>query len=637
MEGAWRPGSQNSTGKEDTSVETRRLFLAMLLSLVVVIGWQYLVEPPQPPREGGVEGLEAGPSPAREGGEEERGQGRQEGRSEPGAAAGDEGEVGEAAEGAREEGRPPVSGEAEEEIVLETGRVRARFSNLGAQLLSFELKEHRAADGDPVDLVRARKHGPYPFGLTVGDGGEHPLNRVLFSTEAIEDGRGVRFVYSGPEGWAEKIFRLEGAPGAEIRDLLGVSVSVGEGEDWGVVLGPGLRNTTIEEREGDYFERRRGIYNLGGEIERLPAEDTEEVTSVPGTNLVWAGLDDNYFLTVLLFNPREQGIREVVFQPVLLVPGGVGQPVGFEPLPPEDLRTEEEQGWPRELLMVVRARGGRLEATSYWGSKQLERLSELAVPGTGGEVSASLDHTIELGIFRILAVPLLWGLHWIYENLVSNYGWAIVLMTLLLKLLLLPLTHRSYASMRKMQELQPKMEALRAKYRPKLKDKQGRPNMEAQRKMNEEMMALFKEEGVNPAGGCLPMLLQMPFFFAFYYILREAVELRNASWLWVADLSTAEPTTIHWLPLVMAVTQFLQQRMTPMAGDQMQRKLFQLLPFFFLVLFWGMPSGLVLYWLTNNVLTIAQQSTYNHLRKRNDSTADTKSTKKDGGKKSQRK
>jgi YidC/Oxa1 family membrane protein insertase len=169
--------------------------------------------------------------------------------------------------------------------------------------------------------------------------------------------------------------------------------------------------------------------------------------------------------------------------------------------------------------------------------------------------------------------------------------------------------------MKKMQALNPKMQAIREKYRPKLRDKQGKPNMEMQRKMNEEVMALYRSEGVNPAGGCLPLLLQMPILFAFYRMLTIAAELRGAPWLgWVQDLSVQDPYYV--LPIVMGATQFLQVKLGPQAPDPMQRRLFLFMPVFMTFFFLGFPSGLVLYWLTNNVLTIVQQSVYNHLRKR---------------------
>jgi YidC/Oxa1 family membrane protein insertase len=169
--------------------------------------------------------------------------------------------------------------------------------------------------------------------------------------------------------------------------------------------------------------------------------------------------------------------------------------------------------------------------------------------------------------------------------------------------------------MQKMQALNPKIQAIRDRYRTKLRDKQGRPNLEMQRKMNEEVMAIYKQAGVNPASGCFPLLLQMPILFAFYQLLSTAVELRKAPWiLWIKDLSVHDPYYV--LPIVMGLTQFLQVRMGPQAGDPLQRRMFQLMPIVMTFLFLGFPSGLVLYWLTNNVLTILQLQVYNRLRER---------------------
>jgi YidC/Oxa1 family membrane protein insertase len=169
--------------------------------------------------------------------------------------------------------------------------------------------------------------------------------------------------------------------------------------------------------------------------------------------------------------------------------------------------------------------------------------------------------------------------------------------------------------MQKMQKLQPKVEAIKAKYRGKQRDQKGRPNLESQRKMNEEMQELFKEEGVNPAGGCLPLLLQMPVFVAFFSLLRNSVELWNAPWIgWIHDLSAHDPWYV--LPIVTGIAQFVQQRMTPATtANPSQRVLLTTMPIWFTVISFGFASGLVLYWFTNNLLTIVQQWTYQRLKR----------------------
>lgn len=576
-------------------METRRLFLAIALSLAVILVWQYFFAPPPPtaPPPGAGEQVEAptGDSPDRSA------------TGDPGdrSATGDEALLPEATS---DEPVERISAEREDRVVLETPRFRAELTNRGAQIVSFQLKEHTAQDTDqPVDLVRFREEGPWPLGLVAADGTPHPLNDVLFvAEESSGDGAGpsVTFRYSGPEGRAEK--RLRFRPDG----LIDLEVRLPGRDEWSLLLGPGVRNPTLEELENQY-EQRTAVYAVGDDVERLEPTDEEGPVMIPGTNLRWVGLDDTYFLAALLFDPTRQDVRQVTAVPLLAVPGETTtDAVGFRPLPPEATRTSEENDLPRSLELLIAPQDDELVAQAYWGAKKYDRLRSL--PG-------GLEETVDLGFFRIIAAPLLVALHWIYENVVQNYGWAIVLLTLVIKMILLPLTIKSYVSMRKMQEIQPKMKAIQGKYKPKLKDKQGRPKVEMQRKMQEEMMALYKEHGVNPASGCLPMLVQLPVLYGFYKLLLSSVELRHAPWmLWIQDLSARDPYFV--LPIAMAASQFLQQRMTPMSGDPMQRRIFQLMPLFLLIIFWQLPAGLVLYWLTNNVLTIIQQGFYLQWKKR---------------------
>jgi YidC/Oxa1 family membrane protein insertase len=240
----------------------------------------------------------------------------------------------------------------------------------------------------------------------------------------------------------------------------------------------------------------------------------------------------------------------------------------------------------------------------YFGPKEYERLKALPY---------GLARTVDFGMFGFLARPLLVALHWTHDRLVANYGWAIILLTFAIRILLFPLNHKSIVSMEKMQRVQPKAQAIQQKWRPKLRDKQGRPDREAQAKMNQEIMALYQAEGINPAAGCLPLLLQMPVLFAFYSLLGSAFELRGAPWFgWIQDLSIKDPYYV--LPLVMGATMVIQQRLTPTAADPVQRWMMTAMPVVFTVFFLGFPSGLVLYWLTNNVLAIAQQIGYKKFR-----------------------
>ncbi|HEX3531449.1 MAG TPA: membrane protein insertase YidC [Thermoanaerobaculia bacterium] len=485
---------------------------------------------------------------------------------------------------------PPISAEKEEPVTLQAGSAQAVFSNRGAQLVSF-LVADKAGQKTQLDLVRKRLDGFYPFGLTDAAHAPHPLNKALFAAEKANDGKSVVFRFSGSEGAAEKTFRFDD------RGLLEVTIKLPGQKGWGLILGPGIRNPTKDELKSR-FEARSAVYKAE-DVKVLDPQRFDTV-DLPGSSLRWIGVEDTWFLAAAI---PEKGVERASVEP-FLVQGGDGQGARFLPVPAKDAITSEQKEMPRELRVELTSAGDEMALRSYWGPKSYEKLKALPY---------GLEETVNWGMLRLLVGPLLAGIHWLHDNVVSNYGWAIVLMTVLIKLALLPLTHHSMKSMKKMQLLNPKMQAIRTRYATKLKDKQGRPNLEMQRKMNDEMMALYKEHGVNPAGGCLPMLLQMPILYAFYRLLSTAFELRGAPWiLWITDLAAADPHYV--LPIVMGATQFLQVKLSPQTGDPMQRRMFMLMPLFMTILFVGFPSGLVLYWLTNNVLTILQQWVYNRLQ-----------------------
>jgi len=205
-----------------------------------------------------------------------------------------------------------------------------------------------------------------------------------------------------------------------------------------------------------------------------------------------------------------------------------------------------------------------------------------------------------------LAKPLFLIVNYVNDTLVHNFGWAIVLVTVAINFILFPLKLSNMKSMKKMQALKPQIDAINAKFKNiGLRDpKKG--------EQNEEVMALYKKHGVNPMGGCLPMLLQMPFFFAFYKVFTVSVEMRGAPWLWVTDLSQPEHWEIKILPLVMIASQFIMQKMTPQAaGDPAQQKMMMFMPLVFGFMFYNFPSGLVLYYLTSNLVSMGQQWFFN--------------------------
>lgn len=320
--------------------------------------------------------------------------------------------------------------------------------------------------------------------------------------------------------------------------------------------------------ESQYNATRAAWYENGGFHEKSSASDLAAGVVVNG-NVSWMGVMSNYFLGAVSMpgDSAAATARTVdgVYQVVLGKPGVLAAP-----------------GAP-----------ARLECSYFLGPKESKSLA--AAPN---HIEKSLDY----GWFTIIAKPLVMLLQFLH-GYVGNYGVAIILLTLVVKALFWPLSQKSYKSMEQMRKLQPMMQQVREKYAD---DKEA---------MNREIMQLYKTYKVNPAGGCLPILVQIPVFIGLYQSLLNAIELRHAPFitylpftdkLWLADLSAQDPYCIT--PLIMGATMFLQQKMTPAPGDPTQAKVMMMMPLVFTVLFLGFPAGLVVYWLVNNVISIAQQS-----------------------------
>jgi YidC/Oxa1 family membrane protein insertase len=291
----------------------------------------------------------------------------------------------------------------------------------------------------------------------------------------------------------------------------------------------------------------------------------------------FAGLEDNYFLTVLV--PKKTATARIV--PFI---------------------HKDAAGRPLEEVAVALTGQSETPFSAYVGPKDLDIL---------GRYHLGLERTVDFGwvVFDVVARPLLWLLKRTYAT-VGNYGWAILIVTFFIRILIFPLVHKSYASMKKMQKLAPKMNAIKDKYK-------GKTTVEQRNKMNQELMALYQAEGYNPMSGCFPILLQMPVFIGFYNVLRSAIELRQAPWiLWIKDLSAVDSTYV--LVILMVVTMFIQQALTPSTADPVQKRVFMALPFIWGFFLRAMPSGLVLYWLFSNVLTILQQLLINRMGARDE-------------------
>ncbi|MEL7058513.1 MAG: membrane protein insertase YidC [Acidobacteriota bacterium] len=599
-------------------MDNQRLFLAFFLSLMVFVGWSMLFPPEPAVQRSADRAAESTAESGADGGsvttppDAERLRDGQDGSGTAveaveavGEGSTEAAETGAADAAAGDAAAPnadtpnevtraehvPIAAEEERAVVIETETMRAELTNRGGQLLSYILKTHVDSDGEPLDLVRQRGSDLYPFSILV-DGRSAALNGALFATEeaTTEDGRPVvSFRYAGPEGAATK--RFVWSPDGRVE----VETTVEDVVGWSMLFGPGITDSSSGKGYGQSVGHAVG-YRRAGEDKLLEAKDTDDEVILTATGLDWISLEDNFFLLALL--PRE-GIAEARVRPVFERESAEPGRPRFLPLDTasdtDDLR--------REQLVLLRAAQDTMRFDALFSPKQYRTLAAME----GG-----LERTVRWGMMTVVAKPLYHLLAWIHDHVVPNWGWAIIVVTLLVKLAFFPLTHKSQKSMSRMQELNPRVQAIRQKYRSKLRDKQGRPNVEAQQQMNQEVMAVYREAGVNPASGCLPILLQMPVFFALFRLLGSTVELRGADWmLWVRDLSIPDPWLI--LPILVAVSGLAIQRVMPQSPDPRQRKILQFMPVGFAFFAVYMPAGLVLYMLTNNLFTMLQQVVINRL------------------------
>jgi YidC/Oxa1 family membrane protein insertase len=468
---------------------------------------------------------------------------------------------------------------AERDIVVETPLVRAVFTNSGARIRHWELKKYHDERGNVVDLVPKGISPVLPFSLETGDGSlDGRLNSAFF--KVVEDGssgsdkstRRVSFEYRDSTGLtARKSFELSPA---SYTVAFKAQVQAGSTPaNLAVAMGPGLGDVQTSTSTS-YSQKANGIAHQGGKVTRF---DAATIVAQPIRQGTWdyAGMDDHYFMSVALLGGKtEAGIKFRHYW------------VAKTPL-----KAEHDF-----VAYTLNQAGNDLDVTFFIGPKEFSTLEG---------VSRDMVRGINFGMFAWLAVPLLQALNGVNKYL-HNYGWSIIALTVLINLAIFPLRHKSFVSMRKMQALQPQIKAIQERY-GKLKatdpDKQ---------KMNTELMQLYKDKGVNPASGCVPILLTMPLLFAFYSLLSAAIELRGAPFVWwIKDLAVHDP--LYVTPILMGITMVVQQKMTPTQSDPVQQKMMMLMPIVFTGMFLWAPSGLVIYWFVSNLLAIGQQYATNHI------------------------
>lgn len=467
-----------------------------------------------------------------------------------------------------------VAAASEQEQAIDTPRYHVVFSNRGAVVKSWTLKDFKDSTGKPLELVNtpgAAKMG-YPFSFQFRGEAPADLNKALWVEHSLPGGLGIAFDYSDGKTTASKTFAFQ--PDGYMVQYSDQVTANGMGIPHLVQWRGGFGDMAVQKAAG-----QQATIHYDAEKNKLVRDGANSAKKGPVNadgDFSFAGIDDQYFAVAAL-PPPNTAMETTTYDDVV--------PSAY------DTSAEPYPG-------VAFGGAARNQLGIYVGPKEVNMLHA---------VNPRLDGIVNWGWFGVLAKPLFLVLHWMNDTLVHNYGWSIVLLTIAINLALFPIRIANLKSMRKMQALQPEMSKINEKYKgismsdPRAAGKQ------------QEMMDLYKKHGVNPMGGCIPMLIQLPFLYAFYKVLAVTIEMRHASWLWVGDLSQPEHLAIRVLPLVMMASTFLLQRMTPMpaGGDANQQKMMQFMPLMYVIFFWSASSGLVLYWLTSNLIQVAQQFFFN--------------------------
>jgi YidC/Oxa1 family membrane protein insertase len=527
----------------------KRALTAIVLSILVVFIYQTFFVKPPPPKEPQAVSTQAPAKPVTV----------QEKAPEPERKA---------LPKAKPAAAPAVT--PEKEITVDTRLYTAVFTTKGGALKSLKLKDYRKApakDAALIDLVQIQPGMPGPLGLTFTDSHivvpadgmyetdaavldlmKSPDRNRLTLTQTYPDQIKIEKVYTfKPDGYD---IEME----VRVHNLTYTPISQNALLSWHEYVDP--------KAETDSYTHEGPVISVAKSVER---EEVKKIKAekVFGPDVSWGGFETKYFIAALI--PQNPSLSSMVVS-----------------LDSRNMVTTSLRG-PKHLIPAGQA--GLFSYTLFLGPKDYSILKTLGV---------GLEDAIDFGSWmKWLAMPMLVVLKYI-NKFVNNYGITIIILTLLIKIAFWPLGNKSYKSMKEMQKLQPKLTELREKYKD---DKQ---------KIGQETMALYKAHKVNPLGGCLPMVVQIPVFFGLYKTLMYAIELRHAPFFWwIQDLSDKDPYYIT--PLIMGATMFIQQKMSPPAGDPMQQKVMLVLPVVFTFLFLTFPAGLVIYWLFNNILSIGQQ------------------------------
>jgi YidC/Oxa1 family membrane protein insertase len=504
---------------------------------------------------------------------------------------------------------PTKQATTESEIVIENDLYKVTLTNRGAQAKSWILKKYKDEQGHPLDLVNAAaapKFG-YPLSLwTYDEALRGKLNSALYvvsQQDQSQPGEGVTrtltFEYSDQDLAVKKVFEFQLTPESPEHDrrssegpayVVNVATSV-FANDNPVYAFPAWPSGFGDQSNPAAYAAAQFEYQVNGDVQRVPLKKVSNGNTLHGT-YDWVGASSTYFAAVFIPNVAEN-VQVVTLHNTIELPSTSSNP--------NDTKSAS-------IVGVAVGRPGTFEGRLFVGPKALDVLDSVKVPTIIG-ADKDLRNLLNFGWFGPIARPLFaWrfiGLRW-FESYVHNWGWAIVIQTFLINILMFPLVVYQMKSALKMQKVQPQMKAIQEKYK--------KYSMRDPRKqeMQKEIAELYREHGVNPVGGCLPLLLQLPFLYAYYRMLGTAIDLRQAHWLWIHDLSGSDLV----LPIIMAVSMFLSQRMTPQPGvDPAQQKMMNwFMPIMMGVLFFRFPSGLNLYYAESNFIRMGQQAIMNRTK-----------------------
>jgi YidC/Oxa1 family membrane protein insertase len=498
-------------------------------------------------------------------------------------------------------GAPPATQKqaaSETETTVENDLIKVVFTNKGAQVKHWVLKKHLSDDRkSQLDMVNARAaeaHG-YPLSFFTWDEElQKKLNSALYVASATGDQQAptaITFEYADGEVTAKKVVTFDKDYVVRVAtEVTRNGAAVQAFPQWPTGLGdqltgPGYASTRIDWQTPEKIERHAAHE---GVIFKGHISDGHNIDGP----LYWAGVVDQYFSVVFLPD-RPRNVKMVQEHKTI----------------PRDPNADEEKKKKDVYSVLGAAVGDKDGPTSlrlFVGPKDLDTLQKVRSTSDSGQLDGNIEGVVDFGTFAVIAKPLFLWLRWTHQHWVANWGWAIMLVTIIINMALFPLRYTGMRSALMQQKIQPEVAAINRRYQGlKLTDPR-------QQEKQREVQALYKREGINPLSGCIPTLIQLPFLFAFYTMLNAVNELRHANWLWIKDLSAPDPW--YLLPVAIVVSMFFMQKMTPMTGmDPAQAKMMQvMMPVMIGFFSMSLPSGLGVYWFMGNLLGIVSQYAMNN-------------------------